>query len=89
MRRGGYTTGYIVAFSVTRGAAEEVARARTEGLDIKLVKVAEVLLLVKRSGLGKIGPQPATVEELPLPMRKPKDMPSAEELVESDRKAVG
>lgn len=88
IRRAGHTTGYIIAFSFTRGAAEEVARARSEGLDIKLVKVTEVLLQVKRPS-GKLGPQPGTVEELPLPpMRKPKDMPTAEELVESDRRAA-
>lgn len=88
IRRAGHTTGYIIAFSFTRGAAEEVARSRSEGLDIRLIKVAEVLLLVKRPH-GKLGPQPASVEELPLPpMRKPKDMPSAEDLVKSDREAA-
>ena len=88
IRRAGHTTGYIIAFSFTRGAAEEVARARSEGLDIKLVKVTEVLLQVKRPS-GKLGPQPGTVEELPLPpMRKPKDMPTAEELIESNRRAA-
>jgi DNA modification methylase len=90
IRRAGHTTGYIIAFSFTRGAAEEVARAKTEGLDIKLLKVSEVLMLVKRPGISrKFGPQPASVEELPLPpMRKASDLPSAEELVESARSAV-
>jgi DNA modification methylase len=89
VRRAGHTSGYIIGFSFTRGAVEEAARARKdEGLDIKLVKVAEVLLMVKRPH-GKLGPQPGSVEELPLPaMRKPQDLPSADELVESDRSAV-
>lgn len=88
MRRAGYDTGYIIGFSFTRGAAEEVARARSEGLTIKLIKVAEILLMVTRPH-GKLGPQPGSVEELPLPpMRKPKDMPTAEELVASDLQKV-
>jgi DNA modification methylase len=89
IRRAGRTTGYIIAFSFTRGAAEEVARAKDDGLDIKLVKVAQVLLLMKRPS-RTLGPQPGTVEELPLPpVRKRKDLPSAEELVRSDLEAVG
>lgn len=89
MRRGKHDTGYIVAFSFTKGAHEEVARAKTEGLKITLVKVAEVLLLVKRpeQTLAKLGPQPASVDELPIPpMRHPADLPTAEELIESARR---
>jgi DNA modification methylase len=85
MRRAGNDTGYIVAFSFTKGAVEEVARARTEGLDIKLVRVKEVLLQVRRGGnpMTRLGPQPEG-DVLPLPpMRKPSDLPSAEELVAS------
>lgn len=83
-RRAGHSRGYIIAFSFTKGAVEEAARAKKEGLDIHLVRVAEVLIEMKRPH-GKIGPQPATVEELPLPpMRKPKDLPTVEELIESD-----
>jgi hypothetical protein len=86
IRRAGNTTGYVIAFSFTRGAVEEAARAQEDGLDIRLVKVAEVLLLVKRPH-GKFGPQPASVEEIPLPeVRKAKDLPSAEELIESDKR---
>ncbi len=89
MRRGGHSTGYIVAFSFTSGAAEEVARVKkAEGLDIRLVKVAEVLLLKKRPS-SNLGPQPpADVVPMP-PVRKQKDLPSLEELVASARKAVG
>lgn len=88
MRRGGHDTGYIVAFSFTRGAAEEVARVRTEGLGIKLVKVKEVLLLTKRPGQPSldIGPQPAS-EILPLPaMRPASELPSGEELISNVRR---
>jgi DNA modification methylase len=93
MRRGGFDRGYIVAFSFTKGAVEEVARAKAvEGLMIELVKVAEVMLLVKRPGSPprRLGPQPATPEEIPVPpMRKPSELPSAAELVESDKAAAG
>jgi hypothetical protein len=88
IRRAGHNTGYIIAFSFTRGAAEEVARARKEGLDIKLIRAVEVLLLVKRPGVSQnFGPQPASIEEVPLlQARKPSDLPSAEELIASDRR---
>lgn len=85
MRRGNFDTGYIIAFSFTKGASEEVARVRTEGLSIKLVWVKEVLLQVRRPGPSfvDLGPQPVG-DVLPLPpMRKPTELPTAEELVES------
>lgn len=88
LRRANHTRGYIIGFSFTRDAREEVARVKKEGLDIELVKVAEVLLQVKRPGglPKKLGPQPESVEELPLPpMRKSDELPSAEELIKSDR----
>lgn len=91
MRRGKHDTGYIVAFSFTRGAHEEVARAREDGLSITLATVNEVLMLVRRPGqkIARLGPQPASVEELPLPaMRKPIDMPTVEELIESERRSA-
>ena len=87
MRRGGHDTGYIVAFSFTKGAVEEAARVRTEGVSIKLVKVTEVLLLAKRPGaqVKSLGPQPEG-DVLPLPpTRKPQDLPTAEELISSAR----
>lgn len=44
VERSGHDAGFIVAFSFTRGAVEEAARARRQrGLDIALVKVTEVL----------------------------------------------
>lgn len=85
MRRGNHDIGYIVAFSFTRDAVEEVARAKRDGFNIKLLKVKEVLLLAKRpdNPPKSVGPQPDG-EVLPLPpMRKPADLPSVEELVAS------
>ncbi len=60
MRRGGYETGYVVAFKFTRDAHEEVARAKSDGLSIELIKVQEVLLQVKRPGnvLARMAPDP-------------------------------
>jgi DNA modification methylase len=43
IRRDGKDRGYIVAFSFSRGAFEEVARAKSEGLHIALVTVATLL----------------------------------------------
>lgn len=86
MRRGKFDTGYIIAFSFTKDAVEEVARAKNDGLTINLVRVKEVLLQVKRPGntLAKLGPQPEG-EVLPLPaMRKPSELPTAAELIASD-----
>lgn len=91
LRRAGNDTGYIIAFSFTKGAREEVARARGDGLNIRLVTVTEVLLLVKRPDAPskKLGPQPENVVDLPLPaMRKPHEMPTAEELVASNQGAA-
>jgi len=76
--------GYIVAFSFTRGAREEVARAKTaKDFDIKLVEVSKLL----EDGADIITPEPELLaEELPLPPARPKDaLPSPEELIESDQ----
>lgn len=93
VRRARRDTGYIIAFSFTRGAVDEVARVKQdEGLTINLVKASEVLLQRRRRfGAASIpGPQPENVEQLPLPMmRKREDLPSAEELIESDVADVG
>lgn len=89
MRRGGYETGYVIAFSFTKGAHEEAARARGERLSIKLIKVSEVLLQVRRPGAAprSFGPQPEG-EILPLPaLRKPSELPSAEQLFASELNA--
>lgn len=41
--RKGYKKGYIVAFSFTKGAHEEAARKKKDGLEIKLIKVEDLL----------------------------------------------
>ena len=43
LRRGKYEKGFIVAFSFTRGAHEEVARVKATGLEIKLISVEDLL----------------------------------------------
>jgi hypothetical protein len=58
-------SGWIVAFSFTRGAREEVARARwEEKLDIHLITVAD-LLKPKPERRGPLWPEPASVSEIP------------------------
>jgi hypothetical protein len=90
MRRGGYDTGYVVGFNFTRDAVEEVARAKRDGLSIKLIRVKEVLLQVKRPGsvLAKHGPQPeGELYELE-PLRRASQLPTARELIASDQGPV-
>jgi DNA modification methylase len=44
LKRAGYKNGYIIAFSFSKGAYEEVARIKNkEGLDIKLITVEDLL----------------------------------------------
>ena len=44
LKRAGYKKGYIVAFSFSKGAYEEVARIKNkEGLEIKLITIEELL----------------------------------------------
>jgi len=44
LKRAGYKKGYIVAFSFSKGAYEEVARIKSkEGLEIKLITIEELL----------------------------------------------
>lgn len=43
LKRAKYQKGYIVAFSFSKGTYEEAARAKKEGLEIKLIKVSELL----------------------------------------------
>ncbi|OGI25782.1 MAG: hypothetical protein A3J76_00980 [Candidatus Moranbacteria bacterium RBG_13_45_13] len=43
LKRAKYDRGYIIAFSFSRGAYEEVARVKKEGLEMKLIKVSELL----------------------------------------------
>lgn len=43
LKRAKYDKGYIVAFSFSKGAHEEAARAKKEGLGIKLIRVSQLL----------------------------------------------
>ena len=76
----------MVGFSFTRGAYEEVARARWDmKLDIRLVTVEELIA----PELEKILPELASVTELPLPPARSREArPSAQELINSDQRAV-
>jgi DNA modification methylase len=90
MDRADKAKGYIVAFSFTRGAKEEVARVRwNRKLDIQLVTVDQ-LLEPDIEQRHPFVPQIASVTELPLPPARPKNArPSAEELILSDQSNVG
>ena len=44
LSRGKFSRGFIVAFSFSKGANEEAARVKGEGLDIRLIKVEDLLL---------------------------------------------
>jgi DNA modification methylase len=88
IERTGKERGYVVAFSFTKGAHEEVARVkRAKGLEIELVRVADLLEDVSElvtPGTGQL------LQELPLPKGRPKAArPSVEELIESDQTENG
>lgn len=89
IRREGHDSGYIVAFSFTKGAREEVARVKREdGLNIRLVTVKEVLLMKQRSAMSRnLGPQPSESDVIPMETRKQSDKPTAEELIARVRTA--
>lgn len=89
MRRVGSSKGYIVAFSFTRDAKEEIARARwKDKIDVELVTVKR-LLDAKDERLGPMMPVEAQVVELPLaPPRAHKDLPTGRQLEASDRAAI-
>ena len=92
VERAGKDKGYIVAFSFTRGAMEEVARARWERkLDIKLVRVADLLAPVEEPRVPlSLFPELASVYDLPIATARSADArPSADELIKSDRSAAG
>jgi DNA modification methylase len=86
VRRAGMDAGYLVAFSFTRQAREEVARAkRVERLDIRLVTVKTLLGPNAASVVMGL----ATVSELPLPpSRRTEERPGAEELIRSDQQSA-
>jgi hypothetical protein len=83
--RYGKDKGYIVAFSFTKGAHEETARARAQTkLDIQLVTVEDLLREVpdlSEALTGQLIPA-----EVPLPQPRPDEArPTVDELVASDK----
>lgn len=88
IERAGKTAGYIVAFSFTRNAREEVARVKAaKDFEIKLVEVATL----REDGADLVTPEPETLmQELPLPPARPKEArPSTAELIKSDQTENG
>jgi hypothetical protein len=97
LERAGKTIGYIIGFSFTKGAIEEVARAKAKGkADIHLVKVASLVGPedqpdVRSRDLMSLFPsKPKSFLDLPLyDGRDKKARPSPEELLESAATAQG
>jgi DNA modification methylase len=77
--------GFVIAFSFTKGAREEVARVRREGLDIHLITVHDLLerpdWVMVQMGIASGLPQ---LSVAPMPQIDPRRR-SADELVASDR----
>jgi hypothetical protein len=92
--RVGKTTGYIIGFSFTKGAIEEVARAKAKnGIDIHLVKISSLVGKedepdVQSKDLMSLFPtKPKNFLDLPLYDGRNKDArPSPDELLESASK---
>ena len=87
IERAGRDKGYIVAFSFTRNAHEEVARVRrARSIDIKLLRVAE---LFSEGGVADLmRGLDAEIEAARLRRKEaPEELPTAEELIESERQA--
>jgi SAM-dependent methyltransferase len=88
--------GYVVAFSFTKGAYEEAARAKAAGrADIKLVKVADLLGPEDQPDLttpelsAMFPERPQTFLDLPLPdARDRKARPTPDELIESEKREL-
>lgn len=92
VERSGKHKGYVIAFSFTRGAKEEAARAKVaRGIEIVLVEVERLL-----QGMWDTRPTPQLEElfprlpdaflDLPLPAPRPRSArPTVEELIRSDQ----
>jgi DNA modification methylase len=86
VKRDGRKRGFVIAFSFGRGAVEEAARIRREGLDIQLVTVADLLdcldeVLVRMGVTSPSGALPG-LEALPMPTID-SHRRSADELIQS------
>lgn len=85
-----------MAFSFTRGAREEVVRAkRVRDVNIRLVEVRELVENpqdLRMPDINELFPKtmPITFLDMPLPKaRSPKARPSLIELIKSDKQANG
>jgi DNA modification methylase len=95
IERAGKNNGYVVAFSFTKPAREEVARAKAQKkIDIRLIKIADLLGPedqpdLRAPELSDMFPKPTmSFLDLPLPeARDKKALPSPLELIESDRRS--
>jgi DNA modification methylase len=94
VERAGKSNGFVIAFTFTKGAYEEAARAKAEKkIDIRLIKAADLLGPedqpdLRIPELSEIFPKAAQTSflDLPLPGARAKDArPSPFELIESDR----
>lgn len=92
IERAGKHKGYVIAFTFTRGAKEEAARAKTaRGVEVVLVEVERLLQghwdTRPTPQLEELFPKlPDTYLDMPLPKPRPRSArPSAEALVRSDR----
>ncbi len=90
VKRDGKKRGFVIAFSFGRGAHEEAARVRREGLDIQLVTVADLLdrldeVQVRMGTTSPSGHLPG-LEVLPMPEIDSKRR-SADELIRSAKGA--
>lgn len=86
VRRDGKSRGFVIAFSFGRGAHEEAARIRREGLDIQLVTVSDLLdrlddVQFRMGSTSRSGQLPG-LELLPMPQIDSKRR-SADELIRS------
>jgi len=88
--------GYVVAFSFTKGAYEEAARAKAQKkVDIRMIKIADLLGPRdepdrRTPELSEMFPKSAPMSFLDLPMPEARDKrarPSPFELIESDRRS--
>lgn len=87
VQRAGKLKGSIVGFSFTKGAYEEVARAKaTLGLEIELVTVGHLLRDVK-SLITPVGGRGSLSVPLP-PARPANTLPSVDDLIQSDRQSA-
>lgn len=91
VERSGKHKGYIIAFSFTRNAREEAARAKAEkGMEVELLPVSTLV----KGPPNRVTPElaemfpalPQSYLDLPVPTARPKaDRPSVDQLVLSDK----